>query len=745
MKTVAQRVLIVIALAIVTQTIACGTREVSVAAGDAAATTDAGATGGGIDDGPADGGGVGFPGVNVAITDEPLSIAFTYKGAPLVALSAAGSSALYLTDGTTKVGLSGPVTQTTTADAVILDLFTGDGRAARVEIGPAAEDAARVRFFVEKKKKEEKYGAAFSVGAQEGFYGVMERVVQGDDDSSWKPGMTEGLNLRGQYVYFFVMATVSIFSPFFVSSAGYGVYTEGSWPGAYDFGRTDPAAVAMEFEGDELVFRVIPGPAPLDVSRRYARTAGLPKSHPRWVFGPWRYRDEDYNLRAFYDGTLNATPFNSMVVEDVLMMEALGIPLSLRWLDRPWCPGYFGYNDLEWDEKRFPSPLDMIKWLEGKGIKLALWIAPWAMGKMGEEAVEKGYAVDNPVPTFPADAYLLDLTNAEGVEWWQDRLALRINEGVAAFKLDRGEEKPPDGIAFAGKYDNGMTYREGHNLYPLLYAEAVHGAFTRAGVDEFAIMPRSGWVGTSRHAISWGGDTGGTEWGLRSVIIALQRAAVMNFPVWGSDTCGYVGMASHETCARWLAFSAFCPLMEVGPTRNASLWSRVPDGESGGVDGSGYHYTPYYDESLVAAWIFYARLHHDLMDYTHAQAELAHEDGTPIVRPMVVMHPGIPEFTDMFDQYYFGPDIVVAPIWQTGVAEREVTIPPGDWIDAWTGQAMTSGAAVTVDAPEHKIPIYYRNGSGLGAVFGDLPARWADAQARAKNRPNLAELQKTVK
>jgi alpha-D-xyloside xylohydrolase len=34
-----------------------------------------------------------------------------------------------------------------------------------------------------------------------------------------------------------------------------------------------------------------------------------------------------------------------MVVEDILMMEALDILFTLYWVDRPWGPGRFGYDD----------------------------------------------------------------------------------------------------------------------------------------------------------------------------------------------------------------------------------------------------------------------------------------------------------------------------------------------------------------------------------------------------------------
>ena len=126
-------------------------------------------------------------------------------------------------------------------------------------------------------------------------------------------------------------------------------------------------------------------------------------------------------------------------------------------------------------------------------------------------------------------------------------------------------------------------------------------------------MPRGAYTGSSRYAAFWGGDIGGTQEGLRASIIAVQRAAVMGYPYWGSDTCGYnQQLMEQEVCARWLAFSAFTPIMEVGPTRNLGFWNLPRE--------------PSYDEVLIATWRLYARLHQRLVDYAYRHVKEARVD-----------------------------------------------------------------------------------------------------------------------
>lgn len=681
------------------------------------------------------------PAVEASVTASPLAVALSFEGQPLAALKGQGGrGAFYVTDGKARVELDGFTEGRTEGAVAIWDGRLADGRAASLRLEARAEGSLALTFSANDLGPKERLGARFEVGTEEGFYGLMERVVQGSQNLSWDEGMTEGLDLRGQEVQLFVLPTISLYAPFYVSSAGYGVRVASDWPGVYRFGvgpdgREASNEVTLEYEGGVLPLEVYPGPTPLDATARYARAVGTSLLPPAFTFRPWRWRDDHWPLTSFFDGTPYDGPFNSMVVEDILMMEALGIPCGLYWVDRPWAKGLFGYDDFEWDTERFPDPIGMIDWLNGRGIEFMLWIAPWAVGpRTSAEAEDRGYGL-SPAPPGPAGAVSLDLTNPAAVAWWQAELGARIAENVVGFKLDRGEELVPEGVVFDGVYDDGTPFRAGRNPYPTWYARAVQGAFEAAGVTDYVVMPRAAWEGTQRHAVPWGGDTGPSEWGLRSAIIAVQRAALLNFPIWGSDTCGYTHPTSHEVCGRWLQFSAFTPLMEVGPTGNAAPWSMNTDGLEVDVDRNGYHYEPVWNPELIATYIFYAQLHDHLREYSYAQAVLAHERGIPFVRPMVAVHPDRPEYRGVFDLYYYGPDLLVAPVWQPGVVERRVVLPDDGWVDAWTGQRLAAGDQV-VPAPRHKIPIFVRAGSPVD--LGDLEARWQSALARAAVKPDLS-------
>jgi len=302
--------------------------------------------------------------------------------------------------------------------------------------------------------------------------------------------------------------------------------------------------------------------------------------------------------------------------------------------------------------------------------------------------------------------------------------------GVAAFKLDRGEEDIPESGPY--KTFDGRSIRENRNAYPAMYVQAAYDIARKYRGDDFVLMPRGSYTGSSSYGVFWGGDIGGTQEGLRASIIAVQRTAVMGYPNWGSDTCGYnQQLMEQEVCARWLAFSCFTPIMEVGPTRNLAFWS-LPR-------------TPGYDAELIAIWRLYARLHTRLADYSYKQAQEARRSGMPIVRPAFLADPKSAAAWKNWQTYLYGPDLLVAPMWEKGKRTQEVYLPSGNkWIDVWhAGRVYSGGQTITVPAELHQIPLFIRSGANI--KLGDLDAEYKEALAIAQQKPDLKRLDAELK
>jgi len=605
-----------------------------------------------------------------------------------------------------------------------------DGREVTFTLLPQGADFV-IRLGADRDSDIVRWGLSVQVGGDEYFTGLMERVVDGPQRDSWAPGISEAMNLRGQKVDMIIKPTTSIYAPFFLSSRGYAVFVRSNWPGFYDFCATDPLRVKIEFEGPSLEVKIYTAKNPAALVRAHAMDAGPPILPPKWMFTSWRWRDEHRQRPTYYDGTPVTGPFNSEVMEDVLMMKGYGIPFGVYWIDRPWGPGPLGYDDFEIDPQRLPNFDANVKWLNQQNVQMMLWIAPFFQGKMMEQALAKGWNLAGQERPRSGQNYpMVDMTNPAAKAYWQDGVAKLLKLGVAGFKMDRGEENIPESGPF--KTFDGRSIRENRNTYVPLYVQAAYEIARKIRGDDFVLMPRAAYTGTSAYAVNWGGDIGGTQEGLRASLIALQRSAVMGYAYWGSDTCGYTEqLMEQEVCGRWLAFSAFTPIMEVGPTRNLGFWNLNRE--------------PSYDAYLIAIWRLYARLHHRLMDYAYRQAQEAHHTGMPIVRPLFLVEPGAREAWRNWWTYLYGPDIVVSPVWEKGKRTQEVYLPSGaKWRDAWNPQQVYEGGrTVTVPAESHQIPLFLRVGSKV--QLGDLNQEWKESQEIAAKRPDLKALDAEVR
>ena len=579
----------------------------------------------------------------------------------------------------------------------------------------------------------------FSVGASgdEYFTGLMERTVDGKQELSWEPGIKAAMNLRGQVATMIVTPSLGLYCPFYISSRNYSLFVEGTWPGVYDFCKSTPNLVQITFEGPSVSMILNTAKGPAEVVKAHSLNVGPTIVPPRWIFGPWRWRNTHTHRKTYYDGTPAIAPYNSEVVEDILMMKAFDIPMSIYWVDRPWAIGPDGYSDFEWDPNRFPNATEMIGWVNNKNIRFALWIAPWVMGDMAKEAVEKGYGVKGQGELRDKlPRTLIDFTNPVAVEWWQNKgIAKVLNQGVCGFKMDRAEEEdvPND---YKNKTLDGRTSREWHNDYPVMYAKAAYDICKKIRGDDFVLMPRAGYTNGSRYAAFWGGDIGnlhGNEKArpeaLRCAIIALQRSAIIGFPIWGSDTGGYIDeLIDHEVTARWLAFSCFCPIMEVGPTEDRGLWDLKEE--------------PHYDTQLIAIWRLYSKIHEKLSNYSFKLAKEASKTGMPIARPLFLLYPEQQQAWNDWQSYMYGPDILVSAVWEKGKTQHSLYLPAGEkWVDAWDKKKIYAGGqTITVDAPVYKMPIFIRQGCAI--KLGDLNAIYNESLKIAAKKPDLEKLQK---
>jgi alpha-glucosidase (family GH31 glycosyl hydrolase) len=218
-------------------------------------------------------------------------------------------------------------------------------------------------------------------------------------------------------------------------------------------------------------------------------------------------------------------------------------------------------------------------------------------------------------------------------------------------------------------------------------AEGLH---RRHGEDYF-VFARNLYDEGRKYSAVWNGDSYGWK-GLRESVRQALRCALMNFPMWGSDTGGY-GETTAELCARWSQFAAYTPMMEImiGPGRTP--WLDFP-------------------RDVFDIVVEQARTKHDLIPYLRSELFIANQTGMPVVRPLVLAYPNDPAVSDLSDEYLYGSELLVAPVLQKGARERGVYLPEGQWLDYNHRSSLHSGGRqIRVSAPLTSIPVFVREGA----------------------------------
>jgi alpha-D-xyloside xylohydrolase len=426
---------------------------------------------------------------------------------------------------------------------------------------------------------------------------------------------------------------------------------------------------------------------------------GYPVAPPLWAFGLWM-------SSGFFRDTAED------VIKRADKLREYDIPADVLHLDCYW--QRFGrWSENLWDAEMFPDPEGMLRAVKAKGYKVCLWINSY-IGIESErftEGAAKGYFLKNPHDeTYVAPLWgrfhppvgIIDVTNPAALTWFKDMLRPLLQQGVDVFKTDFGEGVPADARAH-----NGMSGLELHNLYALLYNDAV-SEVTREVNGHGMVWGRSTYAGGQRHAAQWGGDPNCTYQGLANTIRAGLSMTMCGHAFWSHDIGGFHKQPTPDLFVRWAQFGMFSPL-----ARAHGMTTRLP--------------WEYGDEALR---IFrqYAKLRYSLLPYIYGIAKHAEKTGEPMMRPMVMG-----DLDDLGDpmaqgadlQYLFGRSFLVAPIYNPQ-GRRPVYFPVGGWIDYWRNTQIDGPFVALIDAPLDILPLYVRLGSlvptrAITAFVGEQP------------------------
>jgi len=489
-----------------------------------------------------------------------------------------------------------------------------------------------------------------------------------------------GLNKVGQKVNLFVTdpqgpETDQMYKPipFFMSNRGYGMFMHTSAPVTCDFGATYIGLNKM-FMGDENLDLFVFFGEPKDILDEYTDLVGKPGMPPLWSFGTWMSRITYFSEKEGYDVAANIR--KNKYPCDVIHFDT-------GWFDVDW------QCDYKFSENRFQNPRQMLKDLKSQGFHVCLWQLPYFTPKNRyfPELIEKNMYVKNGNGELPYEDVVLDFSNPETVNWYQDKLAGLLNIGVSAIKVDFGEAAPLNGI-----YASGKSGWYEHNLYPVRYDMAV-SEITKKLHNENIMWARAAWAGSQRYPLHWGGDAATTNTGMLGTLRAGLSFGLSGFSFWSHDMGGFVKSTPEDLYCRWLPFGFLTSHTRAHGAPPTEPWL--------------------YDSKRVQdVFRKSAEMKYRLMPYVYAQAKECTEKGLPMLRALFVEFPDDPGAWRVDDEYLFGSQILVAPLLESGITGRTVYLPEGKWIDYQT-EKVYEGGWHRIEAGSLPIIMLVRDGSVL--------------------------------
>ena len=450
--------------------------------------------------------------------------------------------------------------------------------------------------------------------------------------------------------------------PFYITNKGYGVFVDNAGDVSYEIASEKVERVQFSVEGERLDYYVINGHTPMGTVEKYTQLTGKPALPPAWSFGLWLTTSFTTN----YDEATTGSFIDGMAEHN--------IPLHVFHFDCFWMDAYEWCN-FKWDPKTFPDPKGMLARYHEKGLRICVWINPYIGQKscLFAEAAENGYLLQRKdgsiwqTNLWQPGMGIVDFTNPAAVTWYQNKLKVLLDMGVDCFKTDFGERIPIKDIVY---YDGSDPVKM-HNFYPYLYNKAVFELLEKErGKGEAVVFARSATAGGQQFPAHWGGDCSATYPSMAETLRGGLSLACGGFGFWSHDISGFEQTAPADIYKRWCAFGLL------------SSHSRL--------HGSSSYRVPWlFDEEACEVLAKFVRLKCALMPYLYAQAVRSHEEGRPMLRPMIL------DFADrscetLDKQYMLGDSLLVAPIFKES-GEVEYYLPEGKWVQLLSGEVIEGG------------------------------------------------------
>ena len=496
----------------------------------------------------------------------------------------------------------------------------------------------------------------------------------------WTPGQADPLNLGGTLRTLDQLTGPVSLSQGLLSRSGWAVVDDSGKPiltSDWVASRPNQSETDWYLFGYGLNYHAalkslaaISGPVPLP--RKYL--LGI------WYSRYWPYTADQFK-QIVQEYTEHGFPLDNIVMD--MDWHVTQVPGAKR--------GYAGmvWTGYTWNHDLIPDPPALLKWFHEQGLHLTLNDHP----ADGVQSFESMYApfmramgADPNGPQLPFDA-----ANKKYMDtFWKYTHQALEKMGVDFWWLDWQQEP------------NTRSVPDLTNL-----AWLNHYYFTESeSEDNLRGVSFSRWAGwgDQKYPIHFSGDAS-TGWPMLAFEVPFtSTSGNVGCFFWTHDIGGHRLGRNEESYTRWCQFGALSAALRSHSTRDATM------------DRRPWKYPKWAEDSMRISFQLRAKL----MPYIYTSAEESCRDSVPLLRPMYFEHPDEEAAYHQAQEYYFGDNLLVAPIAMPGegpsrVAWQTVWFPPGTgpWYNYFTGEKYDGGTEALVASDINQFPLFVRGGEPL--------------------------------
>ena len=401
----------------------------------------------------------------------------------------------------------------------------------------------------------------------------------------------------------------------------------------------------------------------------YFRLTGFPPLIPRYALGIWWNKSDIYN---FQDIEYIIQHFNKHK-----------IPLSILLLDEFWhlkdsrdlTRFKTGYT---FNRNLFSDPMHLSTYLHGRGIKLGVTIDP-TEGIMPHEdhyeqfATNMGFTERTTIPFNVFDKAFIN-------NYFSLLLAPLKEKGVDFFFL----KFQPQDIRMLRAISHYMTMESDSTKE-----------------KRSMLMSYNGLVGAHHTPVLYSGETF-VDWEtLNTIPYYNSMASNKGLSWWSHDIGGYQnGTEEAELYMRYAQLGCFSPIFRLS-SKGGKYYKREPWK---------------WDVKTLTIVSDYARLRYRLIPYLYSENYKYHRIGMPLIEPLYYIHPEIYDEPNYKNEYFFGTELLVAPITDRkdllmNRTVKRIFLPAGVWYDFKTGKKFLGNKRYVTFYKDEDYPVFAKSGS----------------------------------